>query len=502
MPSPKRIFFFQPGHLIYRVRHKTDAMTDQQLEALRDWTLRTASSQNFGPSVRFPSSKTHLRFTPPESVPELSFTLLPAEIDPVADGPDDLRALARLSAALNSAQHMDALRRDERFAGAQLEVAALNWLGGGGQNLVGGGGPGGKPDDEPSVKLPKDYTFKFPALPIDLTKNQGKGVTVAVLDTAPSEEALTPAKIGPLNNSFLNELLNGAEPLQVHRLLTPAPARLDHYELRGHDYVMSDHGLFVAGVIHSIAPLAEIHLYEVLNKFGVGDSLSILQGLHQVYQDLPRKRLVINCSLYLCVPNEEGHSKEGLEESVPPEGDSSWHLQKSLGDWLDQQGSLTEPICKLFRDYGGAMVASAGNDARANQATPQARFPAAFDSVLGVGALRRGSAHEHASYSNIADEPPLQGIATFGGDTGHSNGMLGLYVGDIPNGSGGVHPSANGWARWAGTSFAAPVVSGAVAALLSDPALPDTAAAMQKLFDGTPQLTGLHEVILDAVQGN
>ena len=499
MQSPKRIFFFQPGQLIYRVRHKLDAMTGEQLEALREWTQRTANSQNFGPSVTLAPVEAHMRFAPPDDAPDYPFSILLAEISPAPDGPDDLRSLARLSAALNSTQHMDALRGDKRFAGAQLELAGLNWLGGGGQNLVGGGGPGGKPEDEPAPQIPKDYIFTFPSLPVDLAKNQGADVTVAILDTAPSEKALSPQKIDSLNNPLLNDLLNGKKPLQIHRLLTPAPARLDHYELRGHDYVMSDHGLFVAGVIHSIAPLAQIHLYEVLNQFGVGDSLSILQGLYQVYQDLPRRRLVINCSLYLCVPNEEGQSKEGLDDSVPPETGRPWHLQNSLADWLNQQGGLTEPICQLFRDFGGAIIASAGNDARAHQATPKARFPAAFDSVLGVGALRKGGAH--ASYSNIADEPPLEGIATFGGDAGHSNGMLGLYVGDIPDGSGGANPSSSGWARWAGTSFAAPVVSGVVAALLSDSSLLDTAAAMHKLFDGGPQISSLNEVILDAVQG-
>jgi len=31
---------------------------------------------------------------------------------------------------------------------------------------------------------------------------------------------------------------------------------------------MADHGLFVAGIIHSIAPQASLHLIRVLNDFG------------------------------------------------------------------------------------------------------------------------------------------------------------------------------------------------------------------------------------------
>ena len=42
------------------------------------------------------------------------------------------------------------------------------------------------------------------------------------------------------------------------------------YHLNQHEYPMPDHGLFVAGIIHSIAPKAQIHLIEGLNTYGVG----------------------------------------------------------------------------------------------------------------------------------------------------------------------------------------------------------------------------------------
>jgi len=138
-------------------------------------------------------------------------------------------------------------------------------------------------------------------------------------------------------------------------------------------------------------------------------------------------------------------------------------------------------------DSGIAIVAAAGNDAIGGKGPhgthrPQARFPAAFDKVVGVGALKKDDAQ--AEYSNISDQPGAVGIATLGGraemkaipgqrgkEVGYAvenESVLGVYIGDFPDlDPGTTIENANGWGWWAGTSFAAPIVSGAIAALVA-----------------------------------
>lgn len=55
---------------------------------------------------------------------------------------------------------------------------------------------------------------------------------------------------------------------------------------------------------------------------------------------------------------------------------------------------------------------------------------------------------------------------TLGGEYGIDNGVRGVYIHDFPNSSNPGAPITNttGWAWWAGTSFAAPIISGMLAA--------------------------------------
>jgi len=105
--------------------------------------------------------------------------------------------------------------------------------------------------------------------------------------------------------------------------------------------------------------------------------------------------------------------------------------------------------CDLLEEDDVLIVAAAGNDAHPGN-RPFARQPAAFDSVIGVGAL--GMDGNPAVYSNLADQPSHIGIATFGGDmdaggaADPERGVLGVYTGEFPDGS----KNENGWARWGG----------------------------------------------------
>ena len=139
---------------------------------------------------------------------------------------------------------------------------------------------------------------------------------------------------------------------------------------------------------------------------------------------------------------------------------------------------------------GVLLVAAAGNDndGKPPKDRPATRYPAALDPIIGVGAWQRENVPQLSftptDYSNRSDRPLSEGIAVFGGNKNGEksdikDGMLGVYISEyfppdplacefdedgnpVPA---SVYCNDRGWARWAGTSFAAPVITGILAAL-------------------------------------
>jgi Subtilase family len=268
-------------------------------------------------------------------------------------------------------------------------------------------------------------------------------------------------------NGLIDDLFRPNGPLQI----TPGGyshlLQLANFHIAEQPYVMVDHGTFVAGIIHAIAPQAQLQLIEVLNPLGVGTLETIVRG----FQTLADNRtvegqiadtppLVVNLSLVLTVPTP------GLLEELAQQDPA---FQGVDPDALEATILSIKNICDMLRPHNVYFVAAAGNDSDAVQGTLlEADFPAALDNVIGVGALDRNDAA--ASYSNIGDRTPEVGFAAFGGvrdasgDADAVDGILGVYTGTFPNGE----PNNQGLARWAGTSFAAPIISGALAAMLGD----------------------------------
>jgi hypothetical protein len=385
-----------------------------------------------------------------------------------------------------------------------LRIASPNWLcSGAGSRQVGTGGPGAKPvppsqasGEQLANKQPSQRpTFRFNF------DNQGKfngtrpkhDVEVVILDTAPSEQALKNAfdtwhQQHPLLDTLLGPngvvpnyrlRISYADPLLMAALNDP----IDGYEISGHDYKMTDHGLFVAGIIHTIAPHSKLHIVQVLNDFGVGTVESIAHGFYQIIQQKSvsssgkRTHVIVNCSLTINIP-----CGDYAQDNMP------WERLKSDTRFLQLMGLPIEWICDALRDQEVLVVAAAGNDASSTN-RPPARFPAAFGSVIGVGALEHGS--DPAYYSNLSDRPPKKGIATFGGaatsngDTDPEHGILGVYIGDFPDKT----PNQYGWARWAGTSFAAPIVTGVLAVLRGDDV--GSKDAVDAIYATNPDMTPL-----------
>jgi hypothetical protein len=347
------------------------------------------------------------------------------------------------------------------------------------------GSPAGPPRAEPRRGR---WRFRFePAVEAALSAGTGREraeVVVAILDTAPD-----PPDIPNHGNRYLADLLR---VVRMHDATTSAAALpRDHFTrpdtvarywdavrpwwfepMDTDDVGLADHGLFVAGMIHDIAPDAEIHLIRVLNDTGVGDAL----GLSHVLASLPaelgiggRRRLVVNLSLGATIPVPPRRHwarwlpathAAGARSTARPQPDSAARqlLQDahrslfSMMGWLQRQGVL--------------VVAAAGNDALRPQThegmPPPPRYPARYQTVFAVAAA--GPDGAPATYSNRADVRPLgNGITSFGGEIGRDGaGVIGVYT--APTFPGG-QANATGWAQWAGTSFATPIVAGVAARL-------------------------------------
>jgi subtilisin family serine protease len=210
----------------------------------------------------------------------------------------------------------------------------------------------------------------------------------------------------------------------------------------------------------------------------------------------------------------------------------------------EDQDTLLEinELCKKLFGAGRQVVAAAGNDWENGKArrrrrnppnrplpkeprlnAPVARYPAGFPAVVGVGALPKNSRnaqtdmYKASAYSNLGDKPTGDAIMTLGGEEGERKGLLGLYLAEeFPERSKGNNRNLirmirrkadqnNHWAWWAGTSFAAPILTGTLASVLSGPLHPDnTQRAIRELYRMgiiREAKTEADEDVLDVKQG-
>jgi hypothetical protein len=173
------------------------------------------------------------------------------------------------------------------------------------------------------------------------------------------------------------------------------------------------HGTFIAGIVRQYCPDAEIYTCGVLTSFGEGSVSGVLHALRRV--------LALIGSIDVAVMSFGGYF----------ENDDASMFGSELGKLL-----------------GGAVaVGSAGND---NSCRPY--FPAALPDVVGVGGL---AADGRAWFSNFgpwvdACAPATDVVSTFFVD----------YTEEL---DGAALRHFDGWARWSGTSFAAPKVAALIA---------------------------------------
>jgi hypothetical protein len=296
-----------------------------------------------------------------------------------------------------------------------------------------------KGDDHPLVTL--GYTLKGDDHPI-VTGSRAPAAAVA---PAPVRVAVvdTGLPLAPRGDGWLTDVVAGPEhvdPLDV----MPATGRLDFG---------AGHGTFTAGIVRQVAPRCEIVIYRFTRGDGLGTDADAAAMLLRAAADGHRAgvRTVINASF-------------GTPASPPAVRAAVDHIHATCPDVL--------------------IVASAGNNG-----SDQPVYPAAFPSVVGVGALTHDL--RPAPFSSFG---PWVGCSTVG---------IGVVSTFVP----GVSPpepdprnpdqvfGADPWAMWSGTSFAAPQISGAVARLCYERPGLTPRAALSALLSGRPRSAGFGSIV-------
>ncbi|MBV9598538.1 MAG: S8/S53 family peptidase [Chloroflexi bacterium] len=326
---------------------------------------------------------------------------------------------------------------------------------------------------------------------------------VLVLDTEPDwSRVRQQADHYRDRNAQLPELLNflGNTDLEDWHVQALAERNREALKLaptpdgRSRDYDMSDHSMFIAGLIHDLSPRSPVWIRPVLNRFGVGDFHLLLQVLESVLRNKATDDpLVINMSFgYLPKWEQLPWLWYGVQPANDPDFVSDVPIRGEARDvgWMNRNRPEIERTRRLLHTGIERLaeylllnnclgVAAVGNDSLHRVQTGRPRFgprvPARYGTILGVAATT-SDPDAAAEYSNLGDTLEVgDHIATFGGGINATedlprDGVIGVYTAPTfprPDGSAAEQSNTNGWAAWSGTSFATAIASGLVGAFWS-----------------------------------
>lgn len=244
-------------------------------------------------------------------------------------------------------------------------------------------------------------------------REAGRGVRVSVVDTGwyhgSSESDATPW----LSRAEGEPHIEGDEE------------QVDKYQI--HPY--AGHGTFAAGIIRCLAPKVELEIEGVLTQAGAVFESRIIQELTEALEDGDHPDII------------------SIQAGAYTRGDRG----------MPELERLLTSLRSTRRDDAPLVIAAAGNNG-----TSRPFFPAAYDWVIAVGATDDDTSL--CDFTNYGDWVTVYA---------HGRELInayptGTYVCYEPPQVGEVREFTTGLAEWSGTSFSTPVVSGAVAAHMSE----------------------------------
>jgi hypothetical protein len=291
------------------------------------------------------------------------------------------------------------------------------------------------PADEPEVPCPCGPDEPCEPCPPRRKGHEGAGVVIGICDTG----LLADTAAAP----WLAGVTGDLDPLGP--VLPGGLHAIPRY---------CGHGTFGAGVTRCEAPEADVYVGNFFPFAGGTLETNAIQKLQQMIARNPAPQIV-NLSAGSYSRND-------------------WQLL-SFSEFAEQAGGIT-------------LTAAAGNDA-----TDRPFWPAAFDWAVGVGALG-ADRRNRAWFSNYGDW-----VDVYAPGEGLVNAFAtGLYTYQEPPKRPAVQVF-EGCARWSGTSFAAPLVAGLVAATMSEAGLHASDAAQALLARAQGQaIPGLGPVLYAA----
>lgn len=303
-----------------------------------------------------------------------------------------------------------------------------------------------------NVELENTNQFKYMNVGDTLTTYTGKGVKIAVIDTGinASHEDFYDSEGNCIisNKSAYFSSSDSSTTKRPHTMnfgTTNGKNDVSSYEnlLKGLSDYSGGHGTHVASLISSqingvgsvgIAPDAELIFIKCANEKGVFPSRNWINGAIEYAIEVGADIINLSIQSYAVSNIKYGSSTSGTGYTDAP----SVYASSIKKAWVN----------------GIIIVSAAGN-----YNTEYASYPANNDNVICVGALANESYDTKAAYSNYGN----------GGTKADANGNQ-VACGNIdlvaPGGGYGANAKSNNSysnSSWGGTSFASPLVAGAIA---------------------------------------
>jgi subtilisin family serine protease len=351
------------------------------------------------------------------------------------------------------------IRRINRILGSQAGVVIQdpNWLTG--QPFEPEGSPF-EPEGSPFepegsttgavTKLANPAEFMrqwaFQAIELAASRYNGEGVRVGIFDSSPFS-GLTPdvSVHKVLTITDMPADASGGFSLDVLHptpSATPAPSKKTAIDVR-------NHGFFVAGLVHALAPESQVRLVRVLQNDNRGDLFTLMKAIFNFLKDNLGQEAtgqVINLSLGVRLPPEE--AKLGLPAAI-----------------LSLQYLMNAARC-----LGAVVAAAAGNDSAASALPDPPNLPAGWNTGLGVAATN--PENQRACFSNQGRLAAPGGDGRGGKESGDGCKPRNSDCQDANCPMAVIGPilqppytddNSTGFIFWSGSSFSTPLVSGLAA---------------------------------------